>query len=252
MSCGECYKKTIERCNEVIQPGNLDKSPRQVLWDWGKICHYPITWVFGTQREARPRAILWYQMGHSLQTCRCTWWKTVSKFRRNGETSGKQVVTRPGKNTPVLAGCFILWGSFWDDRKLSRENACSARVGEPQSCHAAWNNWSWENCLCSLKWGQTSAWKPVPGASSLSGVNGLVHLLVMGFRASTKPCLLWCRQVIVWLFFQHRPPWLLCTLSVSARCSQAAQRTVSRSTCSWMLTSSRAQWKGRFRLQQQQ
>lgn len=114
-------------------------------------CHYPITWVFGTQREARPRAILWYQMGHSLQTCRCTWWKTVSKFRRNGETSGKQVVTKPGKNTPVLAGCFILWGSFWDGRKLSRENACSARVGEPQSCHAAWNNWSWENCLCSVK-----------------------------------------------------------------------------------------------------
>lgn len=39
--------------------------------------------------------------------------------------------------------------------------------------------------------------KAIPGSSSLSEVNGLVHLLVMGFQASTKPCLPRCKQVIV-------------------------------------------------------
>lgn len=52
-----------------------------------------------------------------------------------------------------------------------------------------------ENCVLSSE--ANLSVKAVPGSSSLSGVNGLVHLLVMGFQASTKPCLPRCKQGIV-------------------------------------------------------
>lgn len=77
-------------------------TPRRMVFTHRPIIT-PLLECLETQREARPRALCnaIRAISHLVKEC--------FKFRRDTEASGKQVITKPGKNfkKTVLAGFFL-------------------------------------------------------------------------------------------------------------------------------------------------